>query len=84
MELGPHLREGRFACGEAKAEKILDLAKNDATTASVRYQRNVELRQLDAVDTACGAVTRPPGDASVTIEKKDSGWSVKADAAAGN
>lgn len=71
------LREGRFACAEAKAEKVLRITTLDPTHADVLYARTLVLRPtLAAIDAACGAVSRPPADATVSLVKGTAGWTL--------
>ena len=76
VELAGDLREGRFQCADAKAEKILKVTALDDTHADVRYAREVTLRPtLAAIEAACGAVSRPPGESTVAFTKDPaSGW----------
>jgi hypothetical protein len=75
VELVGELREGRFTCGEARADKVAKITATDDTHAEVRYDREITLRPAVAtIDAACGAVTKPPGDATVALVKGSSGW----------
>jgi hypothetical protein len=75
VELAGGLREGLFTCADARAEKVLKVTSLDPTHADVQYQREVNLRPtLTAIDTACGAVTRPPGESTVAFTKTSAGW----------
>jgi hypothetical protein len=77
FELSGDLREGRFVCADAKADKVLAITKVDDARADVRYARAIALRPfLDAVDAACGQVIRPPADATVTLAKGETGWAL--------
>ena len=77
VELSGPLREGRFPCADARAEKIVKVTVLDETHADVHYTREIGLRPtLSAIDAACGAVTRPPGDATVGFIKGASGWTL--------
>jgi hypothetical protein len=77
VELAGDLREGRFRCADAHAEKILKVTALDDTHADVHYAREIVLQPtVTAVDAACGAVTRPPGDATVGFLKGPSGWTL--------
>lgn len=78
VELRGNLREGRFNCAEAKADKILKVTALDDKRAEVKYEREVQLRPtLPAIDAACGQVTRPPGEATASFVKDASGWKLK-------
>ena len=78
VELTGDLRDGRFTCADARAERVLKVTERDKTHADVDYQREVNLRPtLAAIDAACGVVTRPPGDATVSFVKGASGWTLE-------
>jgi hypothetical protein len=82
VELHGDLREGRFTCADVHAEKVLKVATTDTTHADVRYEREIKVRPtLSAIDAACGAVTRPPGEATVAFAKGTTGWTLAAAAA---
>ncbi len=72
------MREGRFKCGDAAAERVIKVSKVDATHADVRYARTLTLDpKLSDLDRACGAITRPPVEMTVRLEKSDKGiWSL--------
>ncbi len=71
------LREGRFACADARADKVLRIAKKDDDHADVTYARAITLAPgLEAIEAACGAVTRPVVDNTVSLVKTTSGWTV--------
>jgi hypothetical protein len=75
VELVGGLRAGRFTCADVKASKVVKVETSDPTHAEVRYEREITLRPfLPAIDAACGAVSRPPGDATVAFVKSESGW----------
>ena len=77
VELSGDLREGRFPCAEARAEKILKVTALDPTHADVHYARELVLRpNLSAIDAACGAVTRPPRESTVAFTKGPGGWTL--------
>lgn len=77
-ELGD-LRDGRFTCADVRAEKILKVTATDDTHADVRYAREIKLRpSLAAIDVACGAVSRPPGETTVAMTKGGSAWALAA------
>lgn len=77
VELSGELRGGRIPCADARAEKILKITALDETHADVQYAREILLRPtLSAIDEACGAVTRPPGDATVGFIKGAAGWTL--------
>ncbi|MBX3205883.1 MAG: hypothetical protein KF764_12490 [Labilithrix sp.] len=70
VEMSDGLREGQFRCGEARADKVVRLTKKDQGQAVVRYSRAITLDPtLGAIDAACGAVTRPAPEGSLTLEK---------------
>lgn len=71
------LREGRFACAEVKAEKVLRVAKKDEAHAEVKYAREAMFKpELAAIEKACGAVSRPPAETTVTFTKTAAGWTL--------
>jgi hypothetical protein len=71
------LREGRFACADVRAQKVLKVTTTDETHAEVRYERAITVEPtLAAIDAACGATTRPPAEATVTFLKSTSGWAI--------
>ena len=75
VELVGDMRDGRFPCADVHADKVLKVTTIDPTHADVRYERDVKLKPtLPAIDAACGAVTRPPGEATVAFVKGASGW----------
>jgi hypothetical protein len=75
VELSDGLREGRFACADVRATKVLKVTSTDATHADVLYERELSLQPaMAAIEAACGAVSRPAGEATVTFEKGASGW----------
>jgi hypothetical protein len=77
VELVGDLREGRFTCADARADKILKITATDDTHAEVRYEREIKLRPtLPAIDAACGTVTRPPGESTAAFVKGTSGWTL--------
>lgn len=77
VELTGGLREGRFTCADVRAEKVLRVTSLDATHADVEYRREVSPRpSLAAIDAACGAVTRPPGESTVPFVKDGAKWSL--------
>jgi hypothetical protein len=83
VELVGELREGRFTCADARADKVVKVTATDDTHADVRYEREVKLRaSVAAIDAACGAVTRPPGDSTVAFVKGSSGWTLASAAGA--
>ena len=70
VEMAPGIREGQFRCGEAHAEKVVRITKQDDEHVVVRYSRAVKLdATLEAIDAACGAVTRPAPEGTATLEK---------------
>jgi hypothetical protein len=77
VELVGELRAGRFACADVRAVEVLKVTAPDPTHADVRYAREVkEKPSLAAIDTACGAVTRPASEAQSALVKSASGWDV--------
>lgn len=75
VELSGNLREGRFHCADARAEKVLKVKTFDATHADVTYAREIGFSpSLAAIETACGTTTHPPGEANVVLVKADGGW----------
>ena len=83
VELVGELREGRFTCADARADKVVKVTTTDETHADVRYDREIKLRpSVTAIDAACGAVSRPPGDATVAFIKGSSGWTLASAAGA--
>jgi len=85
LELAGELRDGRFGCAAVQAEKVLRVTALDDTHADVAYERKLTLRRsLTAIDTACGTVTRPPGEATVSFVKTDSTWGLASLAPAGD
>ena len=85
VELSGNLRDGRFTCADVQASKVLKVTAQDDTHADVLYERAIALRpMLTAVDAACGAVTRPPGESTVGLVKSDSGWTLASAASAGD
>jgi len=70
VEMAPGLREGQFRCGEARADKVVRVTKQDESHALVRYARAITLEpKLSAIDAACGAVTRPAPEGTLTIAR---------------
>lgn len=78
VAMGDGLRNGQFACGQAKAEHVIRVQKTDDTHAQIRYARTLTLDdKLAAIDKACGAVSRPGPEATATIVKAaDKSWSI--------
>jgi hypothetical protein len=72
------MREGRFKCGEATADKVLRVTKADEKHADVRYARALTLDpKLADLDRACGQITRPPVEVTRRIEKNEKGtWGI--------
>ena len=71
------LREGRFRCGEAKADKVVRVSRQGERQAVVRYAREITLDgRLAAIEAACGGVTKPAPEGSATLEKTDKEWGV--------
>lgn len=77
-EMTDELREGRFKCGQARADRIVRVTKNGTTAgrATVRYARAITLDpQLAKIEAACGAVSRPAEEEEVVLEKNaDKKW----------
>jgi hypothetical protein len=74
MENG--LREGRFPCAEAHADKVIKVTAKGAR-AEVLYSRDLAFRpSLVAIEKACGAVARPPPETKAIFTKGASGWTV--------
>jgi hypothetical protein len=74
------LREGRFPCAEAHADKVVKVTAK-GTRAEVLYSRDLAFRpSLVTIEKACGAVTRPPPETKATFTKGASGWTVAAPA----
>lgn len=64
------LRDGRFACADAKADKVTSVTVLDDKTADVRYTRQLAMRpSLAAIEAACGTVVRPLPDVAVTFTR---------------
>lgn len=84
VEMTPGLRDGQFHCGQARAEKIVRVSKQEDGQALVRYARAITLDpRLAAIDAACGAVTRPAPEGTIVIAKAtDKKWSLASEAAA--
>jgi hypothetical protein len=82
VEQAGELREGGFRCGEAHADKVIRVSKSAegrAGRALVRYSRVITLDpKLDAVEKACGEVSRPAPEATATFEKIDKKWQLAA------
>lgn len=75
VELPPELRNGRFPCADAKADKILKVTKLDDHNADVVYSRSIAIKPtLAAIEAACGTVSRPPGEATLGFVKAGSDW----------
>jgi hypothetical protein len=85
VELTGNLRDGRFTCADVHPSKVLKVTALDETHAEVSYEREIALRpMLAAVDAACGAVSRPPGESTVAFVKTETGWVLGSSAAAGD
>ena len=77
VELAGELRGGRFTCADAKVEKVLQVTARGPAHADVLYAREIVVRPtLAAIDAACGAVSRPPADATVSLAKGEKGWAL--------
>lgn len=76
-ELSSDLREGKFPCGTAKAKQILKIVEDGKDEASVRYERDFAASpSLERIEQACGKVTKPPVENTVSIARGESGWAV--------
>lgn len=85
VELAGNLRDGRFPCSEVQAEKVLRVTTLDDTHADVAYERKLTLKpSLTAIDTACGTVTRPPGESTVAFVKTEGTWGLPSAVPAGD
>ncbi len=85
VELAGNLRDGRFTCADVRASKVLKVTALDDTHADVLYEREIVLRPtLAAIDTACGAVSRPPGESTVAFVKSAAGWVLASAASSSN
>lgn len=72
VEMVGDLRDGRFRCGQARADKIVRITKKEDGRAIVRYSRVVTLDpQLETIEKVCGTVSRPAPEATATFEKGD-------------
>jgi hypothetical protein len=78
------LREGRFRCGEATAEKVVHIAKGSSSSqVRVTYSRTVTLDpSVPAVEAACGALSHPAPEDTVTLSKNSGRWALATDEAA--
>jgi hypothetical protein len=77
VEMSGLLREGRFACADAKADHVVKITKVDDTKVDVRYARTLTNKPwLADVEKACGSITPPPPEASVALAKDSAGWSI--------
>jgi hypothetical protein len=78
FEMTASLRDGRFACADARAEKVLKITKLDDTRSEVRYARTLVNQPAYAnIEKACGQLAPPPAEATVTLVKDEkSGWSL--------
>ena len=75
VELPAELRDGRFPCADAKADRILKVTARGDTNADVRYARAIDIKPtLAAIETACGPVSRPPGESTVGFVKSGGDW----------
>jgi hypothetical protein len=82
FELGD-LREGRFRCGAAAADRVLRVTKKGEKLADVRYARSLTIDEaLTAIEAACGAITRPGPEADAILQRTDKGWAVVKDESA--
>ncbi len=85
VELPAELRNGRFPCADAKADKILRITKLDDHNADVVYSRAIVIKPtLAAIEAACGAVSRPPGEATLGFVKSGGDWVLASLAPAGS
>ena len=77
VELRGDLRDGRFTCADAAAENVRSVTKGDDAHAEVRYTRALTFRPFVAdLEKACPGLVRPPTEASVALEKGESGWAL--------
>lgn len=76
FEMTSELREGRFKCGQARADRIVRVTKSGTGRATVRYARAITLDpQLAKIEAACGAVSRPAEEDELELEKTaDKRW----------
>ena len=75
VELPADLRDGRFPCADVKADKILKVTALDEKNADVRYARALEMKPtLPAIESACGTVSRPPGESKIGFVKAGGDW----------
>lgn len=80
FEMG-ELREGRFKCGDAKADKIVRISKKNDKQALVRYARTITFDPaLAKIEAACGTISRPAPESSVTMENTGKQWTIVPDA----
>lgn len=85
VELSGNLRDGRFNCADVHASKVLKVTATDETHADVLYEREIAMRpMITAVDTACGVVTRPPGESTASVVKSGTGWVLASGASTGD
>jgi hypothetical protein len=83
IEITGDLRNGRFTCADARADKVLKVTEKDKTHADVEYQREITLRPaLAAIDAACDVTAHPPADVTVPFVKGESGWTLESAAGA--
>jgi hypothetical protein len=77
FEMTNDLRDGRFRCGQARADHVIKVTKKEEKRALVRYARAITLDpHLAAIDAACGATTRPAPEATITLEKTENRWAL--------
>jgi hypothetical protein len=71
VEMTSDLREGRFKCGQARADKVTRVTKKESTGAvTVRYSRAITLDpQLPKIEAACGATSRPAQEDEIVLQK---------------
>ena len=74
VEMG-ELRSGSFACAQSKPDHVVRVKEKGPDSADVYYERELSFRpSLDAIDKACGGVTRPPKEGVVTMMKSSGKW----------
>lgn len=83
VELSGNLREGRFPCASATAEKIAKVTPKGDVRAEVQYVRTIAPRAwLESVAKACPGLVRPTPSATTTLVKREKKWVVPDEGAA--
>jgi len=83
VELPAELRDGRFPCADAKADRVLKVTAQGDKNADVRYARAIDIKPtLAAIEAACGTVSRPPGESTVGFVKSGGDWVLESQAPA--